>query len=323
MRPLRLIMLAVFAAILPVLLAGTGVAGERGAEVTRPYEPGTIRITAQFDDCEDDEGFGFVVGERADGALFAVTADHVLSCDHDENKRTAPRRATRIEVRFATAPDEPIEAARVTGLPGKDLALLKLPKPRLPVSLAPSWCGRFSRGERVWFIGRDRRWYVPLDRDSGGIEAGEPDWDGRIQVSIDSVRRGTSGVPLIATSGILGMITNNATNSATALSIETVRRFVTQNGFPWQLAECGSAPAGPVPAPRTSTVAFHVRPKPADATVRILNIKPPYREGMELSPGRYRIEVSKPGYATSEQWLDLTADNSVFEVELTPVPAEP
>jgi formylglycine-generating enzyme required for sulfatase activity len=322
-RPIRLIKLAILGAVLSGPIAGAAAAGERGVQIARPYESGTVRITARFDHCGVEEGFGFVVGERADGALFAVTADHVLSCDHDENKRTPPQRATRIEVRFAAAPDEPLVAERVTGAPGKDLALVKLPKPRLPLSLGPNWCGHFTRGEQVWFIGRDRRWYVPLDRDSGGIEAGEPDWEGRISVSIDSVRPGSSGAPLIAESGILGMITEDAGNGATALSIETIRRFVVQNRYPWQLAECGTVPTVPVRAPQPPKVAFRVKPEPADAKVRILNIRPPYRDGMELSPGAYRIEVSKPGFLTSDQWFELTAADPVYEVDLAPISAEP
>jgi formylglycine-generating enzyme required for sulfatase activity len=57
--------------------------------------------------------------------------------------------------------------------------------------------------------------------------------------------------------------------------------------------------------------------------VRILNIKPPYREDMELDPGDYRIQVSAPGYVTSDRWFELTAADPVYEVELEPDPAAP
>jgi prevent-host-death family protein len=53
--------------------------------------------------------------------------------------------------------------------------------------------------------------------------------------------------PLIAESGILGMITDDAGNGATALSIQTLRRFVVFGGYPWQLAECSSARPSPPP----------------------------------------------------------------------------
>ena len=119
MRCSRLIKLAVLGAILPGLFAGVAVADERGAAVARPYEPGTVRVTAHFADGAVQDGFGFVVGERADGALFAVTADHVVAYDHDDYAKTPPQRPSRIEVRFAAAPDEPTEAERLAGPPAR------------------------------------------------------------------------------------------------------------------------------------------------------------------------------------------------------------
>ena len=78
MHPIRLAKLAVLGATASILFAGAAaVAAERGAEIARPYKPGTVRVTARFADCQPEEGFGFIVGERADGALFAVTADPV------------------------------------------------------------------------------------------------------------------------------------------------------------------------------------------------------------------------------------------------------
>ncbi len=48
-----------------------------------------------------------------------------------------------------------------------------------------------------------------------------------------------------------------------------------------------------------------VHPTPEDAKVRIMNIMPPYRPGIELSPDNYRINVSKRGYRTKEKWISL------------------
>jgi hypothetical protein len=42
---------------------------------------------------------------------------------------------------------------------------------------------------------------------------------------------------------------------------------------------------------------LYVRTTPADARVRILNIKPRYRDGIELDPGDYHIDVSKREFA--------------------------
>ena len=52
---------------------------------------------------------------------------------------------------------------------------------------------------------------------------------------------------------------------------------------------------GPPPA------AFTVLTEPADARVRILNIGPPYRPGMELAAGSYQVEASAPGYVTKTE----------------------
>ena len=64
-----------------------------------------------------------------------------------------------------------------------------------------------------------------------------------------------------------------------------------------------------VEAGRTASVRFYlepavrpgrlfVTPTPADATVTVLNIAEAYSPGMELEPGRYRIQAEKEGYKT-------------------------
>lgn len=50
-----------------------------------------------------------------------------------------------------------------------------------------------------------------------------------------------------------------------------------------------------------------VKPEPADATVKVLNIGPKYQEGMELAAGRYHVEVTKSGFEPQRQWVDLAA----------------
>ncbi len=52
---------------------------------------------------------------------------------------------------------------------------------------------------------------------------------------------------------------------------------------------------------------LYVDCEPSDARVRILNIAPPFRQGMELEPGRYHLEVSAEGYEEHEEWIDLDA----------------
>ena len=59
-----------------------------------------------------------------------------------------------------------------------------------------------------------------------------------------------------------------------------------------------------------------VKTQPENARVRILNIKPRYREGMELAPGRYHVEVSAPGYDTKRQWVTLQKGPQTIGIEL-------
>lgn len=66
-----------------------------------------------------------------------------------------------------------------------------------------------------------------------------------------------------------------------------------------------------------------VSSEPAGAKIRILNIGPVYREGMELAAGSYHIEVSAPGYRTDRQWVKLAAgEDRRVAVGLRPAPVE-
>lgn len=65
-----------------------------------------------------------------------------------------------------------------------------------------------------------------------------------------------------------------------------------------------------------------VYPNPVSAKVRIFNIGPVFEQGMKLDPGKYHVEVSKTGYKTRKQWVELTADQSrSLRVELEKNPA--
>jgi hypothetical protein len=57
---------------------------------------------------------------------------------------------------------------------------------------------------------------------------------------------------------------------------------------------------------------------PKDATVRILNIRPKFYQGMELEAGSYHVEVEAEGYLNKRQWIDLDAGKEKrisFELE--------
>lgn len=50
---------------------------------------------------------------------------------------------------------------------------------------------------------------------------------------------------------------------------------------------------------------------PKDTTKRILNIKPKYKYGMSLKPGKYHVEISAKGHDTYRKWIDLQADKNL------------
>ncbi len=59
---------------------------------------------------------------------------------------------------------------------------------------------------------------------------------------------------------------------------------------------------------------------PNATKVRILNIKPKYKDGMALKPGRYHIEVSAKSFNTHKEWIDLRDDtNLIVRLKKTPI----
>lgn len=73
------------------------------------------------------------------------------------------------------------------------------------------------------------------------------------------------------------------------------------------------------PGPSTANGTLTVQTDPRNATVRILNIKPPYKDGIELEPGEYAIEVSHPGYMTRSMDYQVEAGSeNTLTVKLAP-----
>ncbi|MBF0161807.1 MAG: SEL1-like repeat protein [Magnetococcales bacterium] len=58
--------------------------------------------------------------------------------------------------------------------------------------------------------------------------------------------------------------------------------------------------------------------QPADALVRLLNIRPAYTPGIALKPGKYHLEVSRSGYRTEKLWVTVQESAVKVEVALTP-----
>jgi len=50
---------------------------------------------------------------------------------------------------------------------------------------------------------------------------------------------------------------------------------------------------------------------PSGAIIKILNIKPRYHKGILLKKGKYHLSVSKKGFDTKKQWIDLDKDSNI------------
>jgi formylglycine-generating enzyme required for sulfatase activity len=67
---------------------------------------------------------------------------------------------------------------------------------------------------------------------------------------------------------------------------------------------------------------LYVRTTPPDSRIRVLNIKPTYRNGIELRPGDYHIEVSNRGFTTERRWVSLSpGEDKKLQIELATRPS--
>ena len=70
------------------------------------------------------------------------------------------------------------------------------------------------------------------------------------------------------------------------------------------------------------TFELTVNATPPEAKITLKNIPDPYRPGIKLTPGKYLLEVSAPGYQTATSWVEITTSSRVISValqRLTPV----
>ncbi len=71
------------------------------------------------------------------------------------------------------------------------------------------------------------------------------------------------------------------------------------------------------PAPVVEPRAYlTVKTEPPGAQVRVMNIGPAYRDGIELTPGDFDLEVSAPGYRTYRAWRHLAAGAQELPIAL-------
>ncbi len=68
------------------------------------------------------------------------------------------------------------------------------------------------------------------------------------------------------------------------------------------------------------TYQLSVKATPSDSNIKILNIKPRYRDNIALQPGKYLVEVTKEGYQPFKEWVELTKRDKGLKVQLRPLP---
>jgi formylglycine-generating enzyme required for sulfatase activity len=70
-------------------------------------------------------------------------------------------------------------------------------------------------------------------------------------------------------------------------------------------------------AKRLDISRLFVETNPDEATIKILNIKPRFYQGIELKPGKYLVGVSAPGHQTQKKWINLdTGEDRTIDVRL-------
>jgi uncharacterized protein (TIGR02145 family) len=169
-----------------------------------------------------EEGFGFISGERKE-ELFVVTAAHVVENALEENQP--------IDIKFFD--DYKLYKGNIIrNYPEKDIALFVVKKPS-DFSWEQNCLGAAKDGDDVAFVGREAEWYVPKGQALGTIFQLNND---QIQVDITSVTVGTSGGPLINSSGIIGMIIQTDGIKATAIGLNELRSTLSEYNYFFSIA---------------------------------------------------------------------------------------
>jgi len=72
--------------------------------------------------------------------------------------------------------------------------------------------------------------------------------------------------------------------------------------------------------PVDSQAGLYVYSEPPDASVMIMNIEPPFSQGMRLVPGKYHLQVAKAGYPARSQWVEMGTQDLTVKIHLSPAP---
>ena len=220
-----------------------GAQGE--PKLIEPLKLNAVRIEAAWASGNAQYGFGFIVGERAATQLFIATANHVVR-DRDRGRSTAVKVWLRGEG-AATSAELLDDSSQVL-----DLAVLRVAKPQgfsWKTDVLGSADEQKTRGTAVWFIGRDRDWFTPVTPGRLALIT----FESKMQLEGLQVRVGSSGAPLVASTGIIGMLISDEGDTSYGIPIEKVQQAFGQWNFPFTLTPAASTTATPSPPSRPST----------------------------------------------------------------------
>jgi len=199
--------------------------------------PNVVKVTGHFKPYVVKSGFGFVVAGR-NNDIYICTANHTVAGESPEEKIQS------ITVTYHTGSgisihDSQMKAELVQSYKPRDLAVLRTKAPP-GFSWRRQSLGRLTEpvyGTKVWYIGRSGRWYVPTQ--AGSVNTIE--LDDKILVDNLNTQPGSSGAPLIAANGIVGMLLKHEYGAhARTLDIEFIRRAFTRWNLPWDITHIDS-----------------------------------------------------------------------------------
>ncbi len=205
--------------LLGCLMLRTIALSQTGFEISQQLAHNTVRIHTLFEDGSDENGFGIIISER-EGTLYVATANHVVE--------SGPQ-GRSIEVSFNEKPGQSFSATYINGNSNDniDLAVVRIPKPEWLNWSQKCLAEEAKIGDAVWFIGRNKEWYIPSVAEAGAIHSIDPFFDFLINVEIDKVQRGSSGAPAINHLGIFGIILTDQQTSK-VISIQKLKQIVQQ-----------------------------------------------------------------------------------------------
>jgi hypothetical protein len=221
-----------------------------------------VRVEAQHKN-SSERGFGFVVGERG-GDLYIVTAYHVVA-NPDEPEQG------KVEVRVTFYSDQGSSySAEVLGThkpPPHDLAVLRVRTPPgfQMETLCLAGSDKQKRDTPVWSIGKGTAWSVPSV--PGGISEG-PSSDRILTLDGMSVIRGSSGGPVVAATGLIGILLTDSADNTQALSIDYIKGSLTEWNYPWSLENYDPAKLAASDQKKLESLKLAPTPSIADSTSR-------------------------------------------------------